>query len=161
MEFGQRALGNRSILADPRKPEIIEWINQKVKYRDFWMPFTPSMMIEEADRLLDNPKDVYSPYMTLAFDLKPEFRTAIPAAQHPADKSVRPQMLRHSDNPGYYDLLKEFKALTGLGVLLNTSFNLHGEAIVESPDDAIDTFKRSEIDILLFDHVALSRVALT
>ena len=70
-------------------------------------------------------------------------------------------MLRHSDNPGYYDLLKEFKALTGLGVLLNTSFNLHGEAIVESPDDAIDTFKRSEIDILLFDHVALSRVALT
>lgn len=158
MEFGQRALGNRSILADPRDPASVEKINQKIKYRDFWMPFTPSMTIEEADRLLHNPKGIYSPFMTMAFDLKPQYRNLIPAAQHPADKTVRPQMLRRNDNPAYYDLLTAFQKETGLGVLLNTSFNLHGEAIVETPDQAIDTFLRSEIDVLLFDTLAISRV---
>jgi carbamoyltransferase len=160
MEFGQRALGNRSILADPRRYDTVERINQKIKYRDFWMPFTPSMMVEEAERILDNPKNIFSPFMTLAFDLKPEYSTSIPAAQHPADKTVRPQMLRRADNPGYYDILKAFKDETGMGVLMNTSFNLHGEAIVETPDDAISTFLRSDIDVLLFDKVCISRVVL-
>jgi len=157
MEFGQRALGNRSILADPRRFESVERINRKVKYRDFWMPFTPSMMIEEAQRLLLNPKSIYSPFMTMAFDLKPEHRDALSGAVHPADKTARPQMLRREDNPRYYDLLAAFKERTGLGVLLNTSFNLHGDAIVESPKDAVDTFLRSEIDVLLFDNVAIKR----
>jgi carbamoyltransferase len=157
MEFGQRALGNRSILADPRRFESVERINQKVKYRDFWMPFTPSMMIEEAQRLLLNPKSIYSPFMTMAFDLKPEHRDVLSGVVHPADKTARPQMLRREDNPRYYDLLAAFKQRTGLGVLLNTSFNLHGDAIVESPKDAVDTFLRSEIDVLLFDNVAIKR----
>lgn len=157
MEFGQRALGNRSILADPRDAKSVERINSKIKYRDFWMPFTPSMMIEEADRILLNPDNLYSPFMTIAFDLKPEFVDLIPAAIHPADKTARPQMLREEDNPGYYAILKAFKLRTGIGVLLNTSFNLHGEPIVESPADAISTLERSDIDALIFDDVAIAR----
>jgi carbamoyltransferase len=160
MEFGQRALGNRSILADPRRSESVERINQKIKYRDFWMPFTPSMTVGESRRMLHNPKGLHSPFMTMAFDLKPEFRGAIPAATHPADKTVRPQMLDRASNPGYYDLLTAFGRRSGLECLMNTSFNLHGDAIVESPADAVSTFQRSELDVLVFDDVAISRVEL-
>ena len=158
MEFGQRALGNRSILGDPRKFESVERINKQIKYRDFWMPFTPSMMFEEAERMLINPKRMYSPFMTMAFDLKSGLVNGIPAVVHPADKTVRPQMLKRQVNPNYYDLLSAFKQLTGIGVLLNTSFNLHGDPIVESPDDAIRTFEKSDLDILLFDDIAVARV---
>jgi carbamoyltransferase len=157
MEFGQRALGNRSIMADPREWKSVERINQKIKYRDFWMPFTPSMLFEEVQRLIVNPKDVYSPYMTMAFDLNPAYVDALPAVIHPADKTIRPQMLKREDNPGYYDIIAAFKELSGFGVVLNTSFNLHGDAIVESPDDAINTFLKSDLDVLLFDHVAVLR----
>ena len=157
MEFGQRALGNRSILADPRNVQSVERINNKVKYRDFWMPFTPSMLIEEAEIALENSKNLYSPYMTMAFDLKDGYHSSIPGAVHPADKTARPQMLRRQDNPGYYDLIAAFKRRTGVGAVLNTSFNLHGDAIVESPRDAIETFLKSEIDVLLFDKVAIKR----
>lgn len=160
MEFGQRALGNRSILADPRRAESVDRINQKIKYRDFWMPFTPSMTFEQAERMIHNPKGLYSPYMTMAFDLKPEFRTSIPAATHPGDKTARPQMLRREDNPGYYDLMVAFGKRSGLECVMNTSFNLHGEAIVESPADAVSTFERSELDVLLFDDVAVARTNL-
>ncbi len=159
MEFGQRALGNRSILADPRRMESVDRINQKIKYRDFWMPFTPSMTAAQAERMIHNPKELYSPFMTMAFDLKPEFRSSIPAATHPGDKTVRPQMLRREDNPGYHDLLSTFGRRSGLECLMNTSFNLHGEAIVESPADAISTFERSELDVLIFDDVAISRAS--
>lgn len=157
MEFGQRALGARSILADPRRWDTVERINNKIKYRDFWMPFTPSMTVEQSDKTLLNPKRIYSPYMTMAFDMKPEWIGSIPAATHPADKTVRPQMLRERDNPGYYGLIKAFGAISGVECLMNTSFNLHGEAIVESPDDAIRTFLNSDLDVLLFDEVAISR----
>ena len=95
--------------------------------------------------------------MTMAFDLKDEYSKIIHAAIHPADKSVRPQMLKRKNNPEYYDILQAFKENTGLGVLLNTSFNLHGEAIVESPNDAISTFQRSDIDILLLGNKAVIR----
>jgi carbamoyltransferase len=157
MEFGQRALGARSILADPRRWDTVERINNKIKYRDFWMPFTPSMTIEQAEKILLNPKRIYSPYMTMAFDMKSEWIGRIPAATHPADKTVRPQMLRQKDNPGYYSLIKAFGAITGVECLMNTSFNLHGDPIVESPDDAISTFLGSDIDILLLNEVAVLR----
>ena len=160
MEFGQRALGNRSILADPRRAESVEKVNRKIKYRDFWMPFTPSMTDRAAERMVVNPKGFSSPYMTMAFDLKPGFAEALPAVIHPADKSVRPQMLRRDENPGYHELLQAFGRRTGFECLMNTSFNLHGDAIVESPADAIRTFQNSELDILLFDEVAVSRVDL-
>ena len=93
----------------------------------------------------------------MAFDLKNQFKDLIPGATHPADKTIRPQMLRRSDNPGYYDIISAFKQKSGVGAVLNTSFNLHGEAIVESPDDAISTFLRSGIDTLLFENIAVSR----
>ncbi|MEW5728886.1 MAG: carbamoyltransferase C-terminal domain-containing protein [Pseudomonadota bacterium] len=160
MEFGQRALGNRSILADPRFPESVDHINRKIKYRDFWMPFTPSMRIEDAQEYLVNPKNIYSPFMTMAFDVKPQYVKSLSAAIHPADKTARPQMLKREINPGYYDLITAFKDRTGVGAVLNTSFNLHGDAIVETPDDAIDTFRRSELDVLLFDDVAVARADL-
>ncbi len=159
MEFGQRALGNRTIMADPRRHESVKRINDKIKFRDFWMPFTPSMMFEEVERFIENPKEVYSPYMCMAFDLKEGFEETLPAVIHPADKTVRPQMLRREDNPGYYDILAALKRRIGLGVVLNTSFNLHGDPIVESPEDAIYTFKNSDLDVVLFDHVAILRTS--
>ncbi len=159
MEFGQRALGNRSILADPRNNESVQRINDKIKFRDFWMPFTPSMMYEEVERLIENPKQVYSPYMTMAFDLKEGHANKLPAVIHPADKTVRPQMLRKEDNPKYYELLEALKRKIGYGVTLNTSFNLHGDPIVDTPENALHTFKNSDLDVLLFDHVALIRTS--
>jgi len=161
MEFGQRALGNRSILADPRRKGSVEKVNRKIKYRDFWMPFTPSMTAAEADRLLVNPKGSYSPFMTQAFDLKDGYAEKLPAVIHPSDKTARPQMLKQADNPGYHEILTAFGARSGFECLMNTSFNLHGDAIVESPDDAIRTFLDSDLDILLFDDLAVSRPKLS
>ena len=156
-ELGQRALGNRSIIADARNFEVLEKINQKIKFRDFWMPFTPSILYEDVDNYVINKKNVYSPYMTMAFDLKPGMENEIPAAIHPADKTVRPQMLKRQDNQTYHDLISEFKDKTGTGALLNTSFNLHGEPIVENPADAISTFERSNLDVLILENKAIIR----
>jgi carbamoyltransferase len=155
MEFGQRALGNRSIIADPRSFGIIERVNEKIKFRDFWMPFTPSVLDVDAEDILINPKRLTSPFMTLGFDVVSDRQGQIPGVIHPSDKTIRPQILKRPDNPEYYDLITEFKKLTGIGVVMNTSFNLHGEAIVESPGDAISAFARSGLDILLFDDVAV------
>ena len=157
MEFGQRALGNRSILADPRRPDTVETINQKIKYRDFWMPFTPTICYEDCSKYLKNNNNIYSPWMTMAFDLKDGLAKELPAVIHPADKTCRPQMLKKTDNPEYYDIIKEFEKLSGHPVLLNTSFNLHGDAIVETPSQAIETFDNSEIDILLLGGKAIFR----
>ena len=157
MEFGQRALGNRSILANPMLFDTIEKINTKVKFRDFWMPFTPSMTIEFAESVLQNHKSLYSPYMTIAFDLAKDISDRIPAVIHPSDKTTRPQMLKETDNPSYYRLLKKIGTFTGLECVLNTSFNLHGEAIVESPKQAVETFMNSGLDALIFDEVAILR----
>lgn len=160
MEFGQRALGNRSIIADPRSFGVIGRVNEKIKFRDFWMPFTPSVLDEDAESLLVNPKRLISPYMTIGFDVEPQYHERIPGVIHPSDKTIRPQILVRRDNPRYYDLIAEFKKLTGIGVIMNTSFNLHGEAIVESPSDAISAFKRSDLDILLFDDIAIVKKGL-
>lgn len=157
MEFGQRALGNRSILADPRDHRIVDRLNSSIKHRDFWMPFTPTILAERAASYIKNPKKLTSPYMTMAFDSTSKAQQELPATLHPADKTVRPQILKEAKNPGYYNLIRAFERKTGIGALLNTSFNLHGEPIVCSPEDALDVFNRSGIDILLFDHVAFCR----
>ncbi len=157
MEFGQRALGNRSILADPRDFNSVEKINSKIKYRDFWMPFTPSIIFEDANKIIINPKKIYSPFMTMAFDVKHKFINKIPAVIHPADKTTRPQMLKKESNPDYYDLINKFKKITGIPLVLNTSFNLHGDAIVENASQAIQTFKKSDIDILILNDYAICR----
>lgn len=157
MEFGQRALGNRSILADPRSQGIVERINRKIKNRDFWMPFTPTILSEHCSEYLDNPKNAASPFMTMAFDTLPGVALKIPAAVHPSDKTARPQMLMRKQNESYYDLIDCFYQITGIPVLLNTSFNLHGDAIVETVRDAIYTFENSDIDVLVINDTALIR----
>ena len=157
MEFGQRALGNRSILADPRRAEAVERINQKIKYRDFWMPFTPSVLDERVNSVVRNPKALLSPFMTMAFDLAPEWHGRLPAVIHPADNTVRPQMLKPEHNPGYHALISAFEASTGVPAVLNTSFNLHGEPIANGTGDALHILRNSDLDGVLFDGLAVMR----
>jgi len=140
-EFGARALGNRSILADPTRPDVVRTVNNAIKCRDFWMPFAPSVMSECADRYVHNPKGFTAPYMILAFDSR---NTAeVKAACHPEDGTIRPQIVTRSQNSSYHRILERFQEKTGRGALMNTSFNIHGEPIVSSPADAIDVMQRS------------------
>jgi carbamoyltransferase len=155
MEFGQRALGNRSILANPSAFDNVRKINRQIKRRDFWMPFTPTILDYRARDYLVKPTDC--PFMTMAFDSTDLARKDLVAAVHPADYTVRPQILERSANPDYYTLIAEFEALTGIGGLLNTSLNLHGEPVVCSPDDAFHTFEHSELDAIVFDDFLITR----
>jgi carbamoyltransferase len=157
MEFGLRALGNRTILADPSNPLTLDKINQKIKFRDFWMPFTPSLLDYREKDYIKNPKNLYSPFMTMAFDSIEETRSDFPSAMHPADKTVRPQIVTKEMNPEYYDLLQEFEKLTGRGILLNTSFNLHGKPVAIGPIEAIYTLRNSEMDALVIGNHLLVR----
>jgi len=146
MEFGARALGNRSILADPRDRAVVDRINRAIKMRDFWMPFAPTVLHERRHDYLVNPKDHPAAYMMVAFPTTPLAKKEIPAALHPADGTARPQILTKEHNPTYYRVIKAFEAETGVGAVLNTSFNLHGDPIVCSPRDAVDTLLRSDLD---------------
>jgi carbamoyltransferase len=152
MEFGARALGNRSILANPSDHRVVGVINRMIKARDFWMPFAPSILRERADDYLVNPRGFDSPYMMLAFPTRPERRDEIIAALHPQDGTARAHILEEAWNPEYHRVIREFERRTGIGAVLNTSFNLHGEPLVCSADDAIDTFERSGLP-----HLALGR----
>jgi carbamoyltransferase len=143
MEFGARALGNRSILANPSRPEVVRVINEMIKCRDFWMPFAPSLLPERIEEYAVNPKKVDAPYMILCFDTRREMRPSIAAAGHPYDYTIRPQAVFPDWNPSYYKLLKYFEGLTGIGGVLNTSFNLHGYPIVCTPEDALQVFYES------------------
>ena len=152
MEFGARALGNRSILANPSDHRVVPLINRMIKNRDFWMPFAPTILKErEADYIL-NQKSLASPYMMLAFRTNPKRRDELVAALHPHDGTARAHLLEEAANPAYYRVVREFERRTGIGAVLNTSFNLHGEPLVCSADDAIDTFERSGLP-----HLALGR----
>lgn len=148
-EFGARALGNRSILADPSKLENVRRLNEKIKQRDFWMPFTPTILDRRVEDYLLNPKKLASPYMTVAFETTPLAQRELCAALHPADNTARPQILSKDANPSYFALVEAFEKLTGIGALLNTSFNLHGEPIVRDCEDAYWTFTNSGIDGLI------------
>lgn len=147
-EFGARALGNRSIIADPRNLNVMKIINEKVKSRDFWMPFAPSLLEEKTDDYIVNPKRLEAPYMTIAFETKSTVWNDLKAAVHQYDLTVRPQVVTKETNSEYYDLLLEFYKLTGVGGVLNTSFNVHGEPIVQTPNDAFDVFERTNLDVL-------------
>ncbi|HEX5814561.1 MAG TPA: carbamoyltransferase C-terminal domain-containing protein [Methylomirabilota bacterium] len=157
MEFGARALGNRSILANPSDHRVVTLINTMIKNRDFWMPFAPSILRErEADYVL-NPKGFASPYMMLAFPTNPKRRDEIVAAIHPQDGTARAHLVDQAWNPGYHRVIREFERRTGIGAVLNTSFNLHGEPLVGSPDDAVDTFERSGLPHLALDRWLISK----
>jgi len=158
MEFGQRSLGNRSILADPSDLRVKEKINAAIKSRDFWMPFAPVMMDRYAERYIINPKQLDSPHMTIGFDTTPEGYEAMIAACHPADRTARAQILRRDANPAFYEILEAFEEITGRGALLNTSFNLHGYPIVNTPAEAIDVLGCSGLDGLILNHSLILKV---
>jgi len=146
MEFGPRALGNRSILADPRDPEMNAKVNNAVKFREWWRPFAPSMLKEVAGEYLEHACD--SPFMILTNPVRPEKRSVIPSVTH-VDGSARPQTVEKDINPLYWNLINEFGKRTGVPVIMNTSFNLRGEAIVNTPTEAVRTFFSSGMDALV------------
>ncbi len=147
MEFGARALGNRSILADPSNKNIIKIINEMVKMRDFWMPFACSVLEDRVDDYFTNPKGIKAPYMMMSFDTTENW-DQIAAGVHPYDLTVRPQVVYKAWNEDYYRLIKSFETITGRGAILNTSFNIHGEPIVGTPMAALDSFMRSGLNYL-------------
>jgi carbamoyltransferase len=153
-EFGPRALGNRSILADPRTPGMKEKLNKQVKHRQAFRPFAPVVLAERADEIFESHRD--SPYMLLAEAVRPEWRDRIPAIVH-VDGTARVQTIREDQNGPLYRLIKAFDALTGVPVLLNTSFNVKGEPIVETPEDAIHCFLTTGIDYLILHDVLMHK----
>jgi carbamoyltransferase len=147
-EFGPRALGFRSILADPRRPDIKDTLNTKVKHREEWRPYAPVVLAEHASEWFDVTGSRLERFMLMnAKVLKP----GAPGITH-ADGSARVQVVTEQDNPRLHSLLRAFRAETGVPVLLNTSFNLGGEPIVESPKDALDTLRRSRLDGLCIEN---------
>jgi len=145
-ESGRRALGNRSILADPRNNNMKDIINEKVKHRQWFRPFAPSILREEVKNWFE--KDIDSPYMSFVLKFKEEVRDKVPAVVH-FDGSGRLQTVTKNDNKWYYNFISKFKDKTGVPILLNTSFN-DREPIVETPEDAIKCFKGTDIDYLYF-----------
>lgn len=143
-EVGPRSLGNRSILADPRDLRFIRKLNFAIKQRDFWMPFAASVLEEDKLRYIKSPSD-WAFYMIEAFDTTPEGAETLVAGTHPFDRTIRPQLVNDM-NPSYREVIRAFKARTGVGGILNTSFNLHGFPIVGTPEVALDTLQRSELD---------------
>ena len=148
MEFGPRALGNRSIVADPTRENVRHRINTTVKRRPDFQPFCPSILEEERDRLFI--ESFSHKHMAIAFRMKDEFIPDLPCAVH-VDGTARPQFVEEKDNPNYYRYLKALKEITGYGVSLNTSFNLHGRTIVRTPEDAIVDFIDCNIDELFIE----------
>ena len=172
MEFGPRALGGRSILADPRSEKMQKELNLKIKFRESFRPFAPSILREDLKDWFD--LDCDSPYMLLVSDVKKEKqismsekdkklfgieklnikRSSIPAITH-VDYSARIQTVHEDTNKKYYDLLKEFKKITDCPVLVNTSFNVRGEPIVNSISDAFNCFMGTNLDILVIENFVL------
>jgi carbamoyltransferase len=142
LEFGARALGNRSILADPSNPGIVRTVNELIKKRDFWMPFACSILAEYEREYIQNPKGIRSPYMMMAFDTTSQVEE-IRAGTHSYDDTVRPQIIYNDWNPDFRRLIREFARRRGIGAVLNTSFNLHGSPIVGSPVAALDVIEHS------------------
>jgi carbamoyltransferase len=154
MEFGPRALGSRSILADPRDPEMNAKVNSAVKFREWWRPFAPSMLAEKAPDYVESVTD--SPFMILTAQVRPAMRSVIPSVTH-VDGSARPQTVEKEINPLYWRLIDEFGQRTGVYVVMNTSFNLRGEAIVHTPTDAIRTFFSSGMDALVIGNFLVEK----
>lgn len=146
MEFGPRALGCRSIVADPRRVEMRDRVNECVKFREGWRPFAPSCLAEVAGEYFEGCDE--APFMILTFNVRPEKRDVIAAVTH-ADNTARVQTVTRETNPRYWKLISEFGKLTGVPVVMNTSFNLKGEPIVCAPKDAIRTFFSSGLDFLV------------
>ena len=157
MEMGQRSLGNRSIIADPRNIENIQKINHSIKMRDFWMPFAPVVLFEKQEELLINTKKIDSPFMTITFNTI-DGKKKIPVAIHQSDQTARAQILRKNQNPELWDLISKFYDKTGVPALVNTSFNLHGKPIVNNLQDALHVFENSGLDVLWLENHIIEKI---
>ena len=155
MEMGPRALGARSILADPRTAASRDRVNRFVKHREEWRPFAPSMLEDAAEEYLVDGQP--APFMIDAYDVRPEKLDDLEAVVHPADGSTRPQTVREDQHPRYYRLLSAFEDITGVPVLLNTSFNDHGEPIVNTPTEAVKDFYGMGLDLLVLEDYVLEK----
>ena len=154
MEWGARALGNRSIVADPRRADMRELINTKIKFREKFRPFAPSIAAEALDDYFVGA--VHDPFMVQVYPVRPDKRALLPAITH-VDGSGRLQSVRPETNPVYYGLIKEFEKLSGVPVVLNTSFN-ENEPIVETPAQALDCFLRTHMDVIVLNNTVIRRV---
>jgi carbamoyltransferase len=152
-EFGPRALGGRSIIADPRRSDAKEILNLKIKRRESFRPFAPSILKEYVDEYFERSDDV--PFMEKVFPIKESKRTAIPAVTH-VDGSGRLQTVDKNISPRYYDLIETFRCKTGVPVLLNTSFN-ENEPIVNTPEEALNCFLRTNMDMLILENILITR----
>jgi carbamoyltransferase len=153
-EFGPRALGDRSIIADPRKPEMKDKLNKRVKHRQAFRPFAPIVLAERANEIFEGDEE--SPFMLLVRGVRPQWQDKIPAIVH-VDGTARVQTVRQEHNERLYALLKEFDSITGVPVLLNTSFNVKGEPIVETPDDAVSCFLATGMDYLVLHDTLIAK----
>ena len=154
MESGPRALGNRSILMSPLQAENKDIINSKIKFRENFRPFCPSIIYEKAHDYFDGAREEL--FMVTSFNVNPDKRNIIPAVVH-VDGTARPQMVKRHINERYYDLIMEFGKLTGEYVILNTSFNVKGEPIVCSPVDAIKCFYSTGMDVLILGNFIIKK----
>ncbi len=155
-EFGQRALGNRSILADPRRPEMKDLVNASVKYREGFRPFAPSILAERQQEVLDVSTDITAHFMERVFPIRPAWREKVPAVVH-FDGSARPQTVEAATNPLYHALIHAFDERTGVPLVLNTSFNVNGMPLVETPADALDCFYACGLDALVLGNCLLKK----
>jgi carbamoyltransferase len=174
MEFGPRALGGRSILGDPRNPEMQKKLNLKIKYRESFRPFAPSVIAEDSEKYFEH-KGI-SPYMLIVADVNQERRKTMPSDYNSMpmmerlyvprsdlqsithlDFSARVQTVHRETNPKYYNLIEKFRDLTGVGVIVNTSFNVRGEPIVSTPEDAYRCFMRTEMDFLVINNFLFAK----
>ena len=158
-EWGPRALGHRSILADPRRAEMKEVVNTKIKYREPYRPFAPSMLAPAVQEFFDAPgveRQYPSRFMLLVVPVKPARRDTISAVTH-VDGTGRLQTVVRGGNERYYDLIDRFRIVTGVPALLNTSFNLRGEPIVNTPREAYTTFRRSQLDALVLENCLVKK----
>ena len=153
-EFGPRALGNRSILADPRDPHMKDTLNARVKFRESFRPFAPSVLEHRCGEWFDD--DTPSPFMLRVYQTLPHRRDQVPAITH-VDGGARVQTVSRADNPRYYALIERFEALTGVPMVLNTSFNVRGEPIVNSPDDALRCFFATDMDAVFLGDFVVER----
>jgi carbamoyltransferase len=155
LELGPRALGNRSILADPRTTDSRDRVNRNVKHREEWRPFAPSMLESTAPEYLESGRP--RPFMITTADVPPEMADEIPAALHPADETTRPQTVSATQNPRYHRLIETFADITGVPVLLNTSFNDHAEPIVNTPKEALKDFYGMGLDTLVLEDFVVEK----
>jgi carbamoyltransferase len=156
MEYGPRALGNRSILADPGHPEMRDRINAMVKKREAFRPFAPACSIEQAHRWFEVAPGTQLPYMISIVDVRPKHRAELPAITH-VNGSARLQTVSAQDNPDFHSLLQAVGKTTGREMVLNTSFNVKGQPIVNTPEEAVETFLGTGIEYLFVENYLVAR----